>query len=104
MGDGSRDTREAILQESAGMADVLFRRHAERQDPTIQQHGKKWLDLPWQKVRDSVDVKLYEHEESCTYWLRAKAGKPSALSAIPRRAALLVPPESAVVEQNSAVR
>ena len=28
----------------------------------INQHEKKWLDLPWQKVRDSVDVKLYEHE------------------------------------------
>jgi hypothetical protein len=26
----------------------------------IQQHEKKWLDLPWQKVRDSVEVKLYE--------------------------------------------
>ncbi|HEX4311751.1 MAG TPA: IS1634 family transposase [Acidobacteriaceae bacterium] len=28
----------------------------------IQQHEKKWLDLPWQKVRESVQVKLYEHE------------------------------------------
>ena len=28
----------------------------------INQHEKKWLDLPWQKVRDSVQVKLYEHE------------------------------------------
>ena len=28
----------------------------------IQQHEKKWLDLPWQKVRDSVEVKLYQHE------------------------------------------
>ena len=28
----------------------------------IQQHEKKWLDLPWQKVRESVEVKLYEHE------------------------------------------
>ena len=26
----------------------------------IQQHEKKWLDLPWQKVRDSVQVKLYQ--------------------------------------------
>jgi hypothetical protein len=22
----------------------------------------KWLDLPWQQVRDSVEVKLYQHE------------------------------------------
>jgi transposase len=28
----------------------------------INQYEKKWLDLPWQKVRDSVEVKLYEHE------------------------------------------
>jgi transposase len=28
----------------------------------INQHEKKWLELPWHKVRDSVDVKLYEHE------------------------------------------
>src|SRR2546428_3281841 len=28
----------------------------------INQHEKKWLDLPWQKIRDSVDVKLYQHE------------------------------------------
>ena len=31
----------------------------------INQHEKKWLDLPWHKVRDSVEVKLYEHEGSC---------------------------------------
>jgi transposase len=28
----------------------------------IQQHEKKWLDLPWQKVRDSVEVKLFEQD------------------------------------------
>ncbi|HEX2666438.1 MAG TPA: IS1634 family transposase [Candidatus Acidoferrum sp.] len=28
----------------------------------INQHEKKWLELPWQKVRDSVEVKLYQHE------------------------------------------
>jgi hypothetical protein len=28
----------------------------------INQHEKNWLDLPWQKVRESVDVKLYQHE------------------------------------------
>ena len=28
----------------------------------IHQHEKKWLELPWQKVRDSVEVKLYQHE------------------------------------------
>jgi len=28
----------------------------------INQHEKKWLDLPWKKIRDSVEVKLYQHE------------------------------------------
>jgi hypothetical protein len=28
----------------------------------IQQYEKKWLDLPWQKVRESVKVKLFEQE------------------------------------------
>ena len=28
----------------------------------IHQHEKKWLDLPWQKVRDSVEVKRYQQE------------------------------------------
>lgn len=28
----------------------------------IKQHEKKWLDLPWQTVRDSVEVKLFEQD------------------------------------------
>ena len=28
----------------------------------IKQYEKKWLDLPWHKVRDSVEVKLFEHD------------------------------------------
>jgi transposase len=28
----------------------------------INKHEKKWLNLPWQKVRESVQVKLYEYE------------------------------------------
>jgi transposase len=28
----------------------------------IQQYERKWLDLPWQKVRDSVEVKLFAQE------------------------------------------
>ena len=28
----------------------------------IQQYEKKWLDLPWQKVRESVEVKLFEQD------------------------------------------
>jgi hypothetical protein len=28
----------------------------------INQHEKKWLELPWSTVRDSVEGKLYQHE------------------------------------------
>jgi transposase len=28
----------------------------------IRQYEKKWLDPPWQKVRESVEVKLFEQE------------------------------------------
>src|SRR5881397_2654855 len=28
----------------------------------ISEHEKQWLNLPWQKVRDSVEVKLYTHQ------------------------------------------
>ena len=28
----------------------------------IKQHERKWLDLPWRKVRESVEVKLYEQD------------------------------------------
>ena len=35
---------------------VLSGRYAQEQN---SQHEKQWLELPWQKVRDSVEVKLY---------------------------------------------
>lgn len=28
----------------------------------LQQHVQQWLHLPWQRVRDSIQVKLYAHE------------------------------------------
>ncbi len=37
----------------------------------IRQHERKWLDLPWQKVRDSVEVKLYEHEGELYVWAKS---------------------------------
>ena len=42
----------------------------------ISQHEKKWLALPWQKVRDSVEVKLYQHEgELCAGQKQRPAGQ-----------------------------
>jgi transposase len=74
---------EAILQEM---------REPERQTfylvgtpkGRINQHEKKWLDLPWQKVRDSVEVKLYEHEGEL-YVLAKSQGRQAKEIAIRRK-------------------
>lgn len=50
----------------------------------INQHEKKWLDLPWQKVRDSVEVKLYEHEGEL-YVLAKSRGRQAKEIAIRRK-------------------
>src|SRR5215469_5689152 len=50
----------------------------------IHQHEKKWLGLPWQKVRDSVDVKFYEHEGEL-YGLAKSSGRRAKEIAIRRR-------------------
>lgn len=50
----------------------------------IQQYEKKWLDLPWQKVRESVDVKLFEQEGEL-YVLAKSAGRQAKETAIRRK-------------------
>ena len=50
----------------------------------INQHEKKWLDLPWQKVRDSVEVKLYEHEGEL-YVLAKSSGRQAKETAMRRK-------------------
>jgi len=50
----------------------------------MNQHEKKWLDLPWQKVRDSVEVKLYEHEGEL-YVLAKSSGRQAKENAIRRK-------------------
>jgi transposase len=74
---------EAILQEM---------REPERQTfylvgtpkGRINQHEKKWLDLPWHKVRDSVEVKLYEYEGEL-YVLAKSEGRQAKEIAIRRK-------------------
>ncbi|HEY7339018.1 MAG TPA: IS1634 family transposase [Bryobacteraceae bacterium] len=74
---------EAILQEM---------REPERQTfylvgtpkGRITQHEKKWLDLPWQKVRDSVEVKLYQHEGEL-YVLAKSSGRQAKEIAMRRK-------------------
>jgi transposase len=50
----------------------------------IQQHEKKWLDLPWQQVRDSVEVKLYRHEGEL-YVLAKSSGRQAKENAMRRK-------------------
>ena len=50
----------------------------------IKQHEKNWLDLPWQKVRDSVEVKLYQHEGEL-YVLAKSAGRQAKEIAMRRK-------------------
>lgn len=50
----------------------------------INQHEKKWLSLPWRKVRESVEVKLYEHEGEL-YVLAKSQGRQAKEIAIRRK-------------------
>jgi transposase len=50
----------------------------------INKHEKKWLDLPWQKVRESVQVKLYKHEDEL-YVLARSDGRQAKEIAIRRK-------------------
>ena len=50
----------------------------------INQQEKKWLDLPWQKVRDSVQVKLYQ-DGGELYVLAKSEGRQAKEIAIRRK-------------------
>ena len=50
----------------------------------INQHEKKWLNLGWQQVRDSVQVKLYEHDREL-YVLARSDGRQVKEMAIRRK-------------------
>ncbi len=50
----------------------------------IKQYEQKWLDLPWQKVRDSVDVKLFETDGEL-YVLAKSTGRQAKETAMRRK-------------------
>jgi transposase len=52
---------EALLKEMRDPARQIFYLVGTPKG-RVNQHEKKWLDLPWQHVRESVQVKLYEQE------------------------------------------
>jgi hypothetical protein len=49
-----------------------------------RQYEKKWLDLPWQKVRESVDVKLFT-EDGELYVLAKSEGRRAKERAMRRK-------------------
>src|SRR4051812_39129028 len=56
----------------------------------INKHEKKWLDLPWQKVRDSVQVKLYQHEGELYVLARSDGGQAKEMAMRRKRLARLL--------------
>lgn len=50
----------------------------------ISQHEQQWLNLPWTKVRESVDVKLYTHENEL-YVLAKSTGRQQKEIAMRRK-------------------
>lgn len=50
----------------------------------MRQHERKWLDLEWKQVRDSVEVKLYGHEGEL-YVLARSQGRQAKENAMRRK-------------------
>jgi len=73
---------EEVLAEMRATGDVFYLVGTPR--GKIQQYEKKWLALPWQKVRDSVEVKLFA-EDGELYVLAKSEGRRAKERAIRRR-------------------
>jgi len=74
---------EEILQEMRDPAREIFYLVGTPKGK-IQQYEKKWLDLPWQKVRESVDVKLFEQDGEL-YVLAKSQGRQAKETAMRRK-------------------
>jgi hypothetical protein len=73
---------EAILAEMRGPARQVYLVGTPKSK--IKQHEKKWLDLPWRKVRDSVEVKLFEQDGEL-YVLAKSEGRQAKEMAMRRK-------------------
>jgi len=73
---------EEVLGEMRAAGDVFYLVGTPR--GKIQRYEKKWLALPWQKVRDSVEVKLFA-EDGELYVLAKSEGRRAKEKAIRRR-------------------
>src|SRR6266576_2471084 len=74
---------EEILQEMREPAREIFYLVGTPKGK-IQQYEKKWLDLPWQQVRNSVDVKLFEQDGEL-YVLAKSEGRRAKETAMRRK-------------------
>lgn len=75
-------TEEVLAEMRAPEREVSYLVGAPRS--TIQKQEKKWLKLPWQKVRESVEVKLLA-EDGELYVLAKSEGRRAKEQAIRRR-------------------
>ncbi|MGH9453397.1 MAG: IS1634 family transposase, partial [Terriglobia bacterium] len=75
-------TEEVLEEMRAPERDVFYLVGTPRSK--IQQYEKKWLELPWRKVRESVEVKLLA-EEGELYVLAKSEGRRAKERAIRRR-------------------
>jgi len=74
---------EAILQEMRDPAREMFYLVGTPK-ARVTKYEKQWLDLPWQKVRESVEVKLFSRDGEL-YVLAKSAGRQAKESAIRRK-------------------
>ena len=74
---------EEILQEMRDPAREIFYLVGTPKGK-IQQYEKKWLDLPWQQVRESVEVKLFEQDGEL-YVLAKSEGRRAKENAMRRK-------------------
>ena len=80
-GPGNPDRGAAAGDANVAAGDVLSGGHVAGQD---QQYEKQWLDLPWQKVRDSVEVKLFAQDGEL-YVLAKSEGRQAKEMAMRRK-------------------
>ena len=71
---------EEVLGEMRAAGDTFYLVGTPRSK--IDQYEKKWLGLPWQKVRDSVEVKLFAEEGELSTWVISTTSgvRPTGLS------------------------
>ena len=74
---------EALLAEMRDPARPVFYLVGTPKE-RVRQHEQKWLELTWQQVRESVQVKLYEHEGEL-YVLAKSQGRQAKETAMRRK-------------------